>query len=90
MEHLALTMHYHIHVAVESSLITVEPFDIFQLGVFVELIKETVAQASGGNDSDCENDIYPFGDCRPDCTVDKVIHAMHELLRGGFKLRMAF
>ncbi len=35
VEHLTLTVHYYIQVAVESALVAVEPFDIFQLGVFV-------------------------------------------------------
>lgn len=33
---------------VERALSAVEPFYIFQLGVFVELVEETVAEASGG------------------------------------------
>ncbi len=28
--------------------VAVEPFDIFQLGVFVKLIEEAVAESSGG------------------------------------------
>ena len=49
VEHYALTVHYHIHVAVKSTLVAVEPFDIFQLGVFVELIEESIAESSGSD-----------------------------------------
>ena len=49
MEHLTLTVHYYIQVTVESALVAIEPFDIFQLGVFVEHIEEAVTEASGGD-----------------------------------------
>lgn len=48
VEHKAFSVHYRIHVAVKSALIAVEPFDIFQLGVLVELIEEAAAETSGG------------------------------------------
>lgn len=52
VEHLAFTMHHDIQVAVEASLIAIEPFYIFQLGVFVELVEETIAEAYGGENCD--------------------------------------
>lgn len=52
--------------------VAVEPFDIFQLGVFVEQIEESVTEASGGEHCDCENNIYPLWDCSQDCAVDKI------------------
>ena len=76
VEHKAFSVHYRIHVAVKSALIAVEPFDIFQLGVFVQLVEEAITEASGGENCDCENDIHPFRDCRPDSTVDKVVNTM--------------
>lgn len=76
VEHKAFSVHYRIHVAIKATLIAVEPFYILQFGVFVKLVEETIAEASGGENCDCENDIHPFRDCRPDSTVDKVINPM--------------
>lgn len=76
VEHKAFSVHYRIHVAVKSALIAVEPLDIFQFGVFVKLVEEAIAEASGGENCDCENDIHPFRDCRPDSTVNKVVNSM--------------
>ncbi len=42
VEHKAFTVHHRIHVAVQSSFVTVEPFHILQFGVFVELIEESI------------------------------------------------
>lgn len=78
VEHLALTVHYDIiKVAVEASFIAVEPFNIFQFRVFVELIEEAVAETAIGKRNDCENDIYPLGDCGPNCAVDKIVYAVY-------------
>ena len=57
VEHKAFTVHNNIGVCMQTALVSVEPFDIFQLGVFVELVEEAVAEASGGEDCDYEYDV---------------------------------
>lgn len=47
VEHKTFLEHNRIYVAVESALIAIEPFDIFLLGVFIELVEEPVTEASG-------------------------------------------
>lgn len=48
MEHQALSLHHHIHVAVESSLVAEEPLDFVEVGsVLVEVVAAD-AEPDGG------------------------------------------
>lgn len=65
VEHKAFTVHNNIGVCVQTALVSVEPLDIFQLGVFIELIEKAIAEAAGGENGNPEGDICPFRYCRP-------------------------
>mgnify|MGYP006895781682 CR=1 FL=1 len=74
-------MYHHIHVAIKSTFIAVEPFNILQFGDYIEHVEESITETSGGEDCDCEDDVCPFGYCRPDCTVDKIVDAVQRGVR---------
>ena len=48
IEYQAFTVYQHIHTAVQTILIAVDPFNIFQFGILVELKGEAAATSVHG------------------------------------------